>query len=98
MWAHHDEAPLQIAVTDLETTIAEIKEAYPGCVITKGLWTPPAGLKRITEAESDLIIAQSAVDAERALARAAKVEVQAAPAELSVEPAAEKPARARLRP
>jgi hypothetical protein len=70
LWAHHDEAPLQIEVTDLESTIDSVKADYPGCTITKGLWTPPAGLKRITRAESDLIIAQSAVDAEHALARA----------------------------
>lgn len=46
LWLHDDEAPLQIAVTDLEPTIAEIKNARQNSVITKGHWTPPAGLNR----------------------------------------------------
>ncbi len=70
VWDDDEKAPIQIVANNLEPAIERIKTKYPGCTITKGLWAPPAGLKQITEAEAGLMLAQSRIDHERAVAAA----------------------------
>jgi len=50
---------------DTRRVIAELMAQHEGVVIEGGEWTPPAGLRIITEAEHDLMLAQWKVSLER---------------------------------
>lgn len=55
---------LALVVGDTAPTIARLQDEFPDVIIEEGPWTPPAGLRQITEAQWDLIMAQAKVDQE----------------------------------
>lgn len=67
-WGHGP--TLMIQCPDVAAQLAALRDEHPDWSITPRGWEIPAGLEIITKAEKDLILAQEAVDKERAMARA----------------------------
>ncbi len=103
-WSKLDDGQILITAPDADAWVAGIEEQYPDAIITLGRWTPPEGLRRVSNAEKDMIIAQENFEAEQRAAAAkaaAKIVadtepvVQVAPVPT---PAATQPKAARRRP
>jgi hypothetical protein len=77
-WSKLDDGQILITAPDADAWVAKIEEQYPNATITIGRWTPPEGLRRRSNAEKDMIIAQENLEAEQRVA-AAKTAAETAP-------------------
>ena len=55
---------LLIVCGDPAHAVRDARLENPGCVIEHGEWTPPSGLRALTEAQRDLLVAQARVNEE----------------------------------
>lgn len=58
---------IAILAKDPQPQIAVLRNKYPDVIIENGDWSPPVGLRSISKARWNLLVAQAEVDSERAV-------------------------------